>query len=47
MTVLASINVFRKHPSIVNMKQKEYKTIFSFNNTNKMFRKIFKNLNVP
>ena len=46
-SVLAALNKFQNHPSVVNVKQKEFNTIFSFNNTNENeVRKIIKNLNV-
>ena len=32
--VLAAINTFQNHPSVVNIKQREFNTIFNFNNTN-------------
>ena len=32
--VLAAINTFQNHPSVVNIKQREFNTIFSLNNTN-------------
>ena len=45
--VLAVINTFQNHPSVVNVKQKEFKTIFSFNNTNENeVPKIIKKLNI-
>ena len=32
--VLAAINTFQNHPSVVNIQEREFNTIFSFNNTN-------------
>ena len=44
--VLAAINTFKNHPSVANIKQKGFNTIFSFNNTDENVYKIIKNLNV-
>ena len=45
--VLAAIKTFQNHPSVVNFKQKEFKSTFSFKNTNENeVRKIIKNLSV-
>ena len=45
--VLAAINTFQNHPSVVNIKQREFNSTFSFKNTNENeVRKIIKNLNV-
>ena len=45
--MLAAINTFQNHPSVVNIKQKEFNSIFSFKNTNENeVRKIIQNLNV-
>ena len=45
--VLTAINTFQNHASVVNIKQREFNSIFSFKNTNKNeVRKIIKNLNV-
>ena len=47
MTVLAAINTFQNHPSVVNIKQGEFNSIFSFKHTNEnKVHKIIKNLNV-
>ena len=45
---LAAIsNMFQNHPSVVNIKQREFNLTFSFKNTNENeVRKIIKNLNV-
>ena len=32
--VLAAINTFQNHPSVANIQEREFNTIFSFNNTN-------------
>ena len=32
--VLAAINMFQNHPSVVNIKQREFNSTFSFKNTN-------------
>ena len=46
-TVLAAINTFQNYPSVVNIKQRESNSTFSFKNTNENeVRKIIKNLNV-
>ena len=45
--VLPVINTFQNHPSVANIKQREFNSTFSFRNTNENeVRKIFKNLNV-
>ena len=45
--VLAAVNTFQNHPSFVNIKQREFNSIFSFQSINeKKVRKIIKNLNV-
>ena len=45
--MLAAINTFQNHLSVVKIKQKEFNSIFSFKNTNENeFRKIIQNLNV-
>ena len=45
--VLAAINIFQNHPSVVNIRQKEFNTISGFNNRNENeVRKITKNLNI-
>ena len=44
--VLAAINTFKNHPSVANIKQRGFNTIFSFNNTDENVYKITKNLNV-
>ena len=45
--MLASINTLQNHPSVVNIKQREFNSTFSFKNTNENeVRKIIKNLNV-
>ena len=45
--MLAAINTFQNHPSVVNIKQREFNSTFSFKNTNENeVRKIIKNLNV-
>ena len=45
--VLAAINMFQNHPSVVNIKQREFNLTFSFKNTNENEdRKIIKDLNV-
>ena len=45
--VLAAINTFQNHPSVVNIKQREFNSTFSFKNTNENeVHKIIKNLNV-
>ena len=44
--VLAAINTFKNHPSVANIKQKGFNTVFSFNNTDENVYKIIKNLNV-
>ena len=45
--VLAAINTFQNHPSVVNIKQKEFNSIFSLKNINENeVRKIIQNLNV-
>ena len=45
--VLAAINTFQNHPSVANMKQREFKSTFSFKNTNENeVCKIIKNLHV-
>ena len=45
--VLVTINTFQNHPSVVNIKQREFNSIFSFKNTNENeVRKIIKNLNL-
>ena len=45
--VLAAINMFQNHPSVVNIKQTEFNFTFSFKNTNENdFHKIIKKLNV-
>ena len=44
--VLAAINTFQNHPNVVNIKQREFKSTFSFKNTNENeVRKTIKNLN--
>ena len=44
---IAAINKFQNHPSVVNIKQRQFNSTFSFKNTNKNeVRKIIKNLNV-
>ena len=45
--VLAAINTFQNHPRVVNIKQREFNSTFSFKITNENdFRKIIKKLNV-
>ena len=45
--VLAAIDTFQNHASLINIKQREFNSIFSFKNTNENeVRKIIKNLNV-
>ena len=45
--VLAAINMFQNHPSVVNIKQRECNSTFSLKNTNENeVRKIIKNRNV-
>ena len=45
--VLAAINTFQNHPSVVNMKQREFNSTFTFKTTNENeVRKVIKNLNV-
>ena len=45
--VLSAVNTFQNHPSVVNIKQREFNSTFSFKNTNENeVRKIIKNLNV-
>ena len=45
--MLVAINAFQNHPSVVNIKQKEFNSIFSLKNTNENeVRKIIQNLNV-
>ena len=45
--ILAVIITFQNHPSVANIKQREFNSIFSFKNTNENeVRKIIKNLNV-
>ena len=45
--VLAAINTFQNHPSVVNIKQREFNSTFSFKNTNENeVHKIIKYLNV-
>ena len=45
--MLAAINTFQNHPSVVNIKQKEFNSIFNLRNTNENeVRKIIQNLNV-
>ena len=45
--VVAAINTFQNHLSVVNIKQREFDSIFSFINTSESeFRNIIKNLNV-
>ena len=44
--VLAAINTFQNHLSVVNIKQREFNSIFRCKNTNENeIRKIIKNLN--
>ena len=44
---LAAINTFHNHPSVVNIKQREFNSTFTFKNTNgNEVCKIIKNLNV-
>ena len=45
--MLAAINTFQNHPSVVNIKKREFNSTFSLKNTNENeVRKIIKNLNV-
>ena len=45
--VLAAINIFQNHLSVINIKQEEFNAISSFNNTNENEDgKITKNLNI-
>ena len=45
--MLAAINTFQNHPSVVNIKQREFNSTFSFKNTNgNEVRKTIKNVNV-
>ena len=45
--MLAAINTFQNHLSVVNIKQREFSSIFSFKNINENeVLKIIKNLNV-
>ena len=45
--VLAAINTFQNHPSVDNIKQREFNSTFTFKTTNENeVRKIIKNLNV-
>ena len=45
--MLAAINTFHNHPSVVNITQREFNSTFTFKNTNENeVRKIIKNLNV-
>ena len=45
--MLAAINTFQNHPSVVNIKRREFNSTFTFKNTNEHeVRKIIKNLNV-
>ena len=45
--VLAAINTFQNHPSVVNINQRELNSTFTFKHTNENeVRKIIKNLNV-
>ena len=45
--MLAAINTFQNHPSVVNIKQREFNSTFTFKTTNENeVRKIIKNLNV-
>ena len=45
--VLAAINTFQNHTSVVNIKQRKFNSTFIFKNTNENeVRKIIKNLNV-
>ena len=44
--MLAAINTFQNHLNVVNIKQRQFNSIFSFKNTNENeVRKIVKNLN--
>ena len=46
--VLAAINTFQNHSSVVNIKQREFISTFSFQNTNENeVRQIVKNMNFP
>ena len=45
--MLAAINTFQNHISVVNIRQREFNSTFSFKNTNENeVSKIIKNLNV-
>ena len=43
--VLAAVNTFQNQPSVVNIKHREFNSIFSFRNTNEV-HKIIKSLNL-
>ena len=45
--VLAAINTFKDHPSINNIREKNFKSVFSFTRTNKIeIKKIIRGMNV-